>query len=47
MKRIKKFAKLMPFVAAATLVIAGAAAGCGGGYGDPSGPDTSQVAPSH
>lgn len=29
---------------AAAGILAGAAAGCGGGYGDPTGPDTSSVA---
>ena len=46
MKSAKTFARLIPFIAAATMIIAGAAAGCsGGGYSGPSGPDSSQAAP--
>ncbi|HWC73750.1 MAG TPA: hypothetical protein VG454_07415 [Gemmatimonadales bacterium] len=44
MKRAMKYARLIPFVAAAILLVASATAGCSGGYGGPSGPDTSHVA---
>lgn len=45
MKRAKKLAKLVSCIAAAAMIVAGAAAtGCSGGYGDPTEPDTTQAA---
>jgi hypothetical protein len=43
MKTVKKLAKLISCIAAAGLIIAGAAAGCGGGYGGPTEPDSSEA----
>jgi hypothetical protein len=43
MKNIKRLAKLISCMAAAGLIIVGAAAGCGGGYGGPTEPDSTEA----
>ena len=46
MNRVKKLAKVASSIAAAALIVAGAAAGCSGGYGGPTEPDSTEaVAP--